>query len=50
MLIRIYTQMYTYMNALILRSVCIHPPQHWRVRVEGVFYLCVRMCALTCRA
>ena len=28
MLIRIYTQMYTYMNALILRSVCIHPPQH----------------------
>ena len=29
MLIRIYTQMYTYMNALILRSVCIHPPQHW---------------------
>ena len=28
MLIRIYTQMYAYMNALILRSVCIHPPQH----------------------
>ena len=21
--------MYAYMNALILRGVCIHPPQHW---------------------